>query len=273
MIARRALSLALALAPLVSCMPDVEQDAQPESFAAVVLDTATGTIPFPSDLALANLPPPGPLRDGLVAAMNAGGFPPTTFVTIPMGTYQRNPTTGVFERTPTPPAVDAATATAETVAFLRYDVNPPTPVEFTPVYGPTPQGANLLFLNHAPLAAGGRYVIALRAGGVRTTDGAGVVASLPFALIAPNKDLSLVVNQPPTGLTPLQVAQLEGGAPPAPPLGLRDFYALPLQWRFAGGTLWIPDDTSQTPLSPFAAVSTVFPSEELASIQTFEIAP
>jgi hypothetical protein len=272
MLRRRTVALAAALA--IACVPEVEQGSQPESFAVAVLDPATGTLPFPNDVALANLPPAGAQRDALVAIIAAGGFPAATPVTIPMLTFQRNATTGVFEPVlGTPPAVDASTATPQTVAFLRYDVSPPAPVPFTAVYGPTPQTANQLVLNHAPLAAGGRYVVALRAGGIRTADGGGVGASLPFALIAPNEDLSVFANQPPTGLTPAQLVLLEGGAPPAPPLGLRDFYALPLQWRSPGPALWIPDDTSATPLTPFAAVSTVFPSEEIASIQTFEIAP
>jgi hypothetical protein len=283
MVRRRAAALAAALAA-ASCVPEVEQDS-PEALVFAAFDPGTGQIPLPNDLALANLPPSGPVRTALEQVIRDGGFrvSQTQGVVIPFVTLSFQEATGAYRPETTPPAIDVATVTPSTVAFVQYDVTPPLVVDdFIAVYGSNAADPNDLVIVPRPesgaFVAGGRYVVALRGGanGVKTTDGRPVNALGPIALIAPNVDLTIPANTPP-GITAPELVALEGGTTQQP-LGLRDFYALPLEWNPVDSPPpgppfeppWTPAPASGL-VPPFDAVALVFPHEEIASIQTFEM--
>lgn len=308
----RAFPLA-ALAALLACLPDVEQTAQPNEIVLARFDTTTGVIPFPNDLALqsASTLPAGVTKTTLETFINAGGFPaavvtpPAGSVLIPVrafakaadGTYSAPGTAPVFDNT----ALNAAGA----IAFLRYDVNPPAQVPFQAQFAPqlpatSPvAGPAIVVAPTAALAAGGRYVVALRSG-IQTTDGRAIGADQAIALIAPNKDLATTPENRPPGLSDALAKRLDA---------VRQTFANPLPWTRIGapipGAAGICQQANQNPAAtapcwlpctptlaaavapaglckplangaaeaPFAAIDTVFPHQDVASIQTFNLAP
>jgi hypothetical protein len=291
---RRTLPLALALGSLAGC-PEVDQDGPPASVAVATFDPNTATIPLPNDLALRAAPPAGAggLQGELLRSfIAAGGFPADqeVAITIPIAVKTRQPD-GSYGNPTAPAALDLATVNDSTVALLRLDTDPvqrlqrctATPAA-APCFEPTYANGALTLRRNAPDGsrrwdAGGRYVVAVRGGGagVKTADGLALGADTPIALIAPNRDLSSAEFQPPGGLSAAQVATLEG---------LRSFYAQPRAWVPLNDAAACAPVTAPAPpavpcwapapgqgASAFDAVATVFPTAELASLQTFTAQP
>jgi hypothetical protein len=295
---RRAGPLALALS-LVACH-GVTQEPRPEK---VVLATfASPNIPLPNDLALNAVPtltaPELAAQKALLEAFNgAGGFPNDQEVSVsfPVHALKLDTATSTYVAD-SAPRIDPASvrdlrdATA-TVAVYRIDVSPPVRVDVDSDVGT----AGVLKLRKKADASGSRrwtpnarYVAAIRGGpsGVKGTNGLPVQADQAIALVAPNLDLSLRDNQPPGGLTPALVSQLES---------LRKALWQPLAWCnmpvlppavLALGLVpgWNPVASpslaalcSPAAVAPatsaFGAVQTAFAPGEVASIATFTVAP
>ncbi len=271
---RRAGSLAAAFA-LAACT-NVSQTTPPSTLVIATFDPTTSTIPLPNDLALQAAPslPAGAQQQLLQAFATAGGFPDDqeVAITIPLRTLTYDAATRLYT-TGTPPTVDLTTVTASTVTIQPLNAAAgAAPIAFDAVATP-----GLLTLRVKAAAdgsrhwkPGGRYAVAVRGGanGVKTTGGLPIAPDEPIALVAPDVTLLDKEHQPP-GFTAAQAAAAEG---------LRLLYATPLSWCVLGGA-WNP------PLPPapatacgaapassaFAAVSTAFPSTEIASIQTFGV--
>lgn len=295
---RRAGPLALALS-LVACH-GVTQEPRPEK---VVLATfASPNIPLPNDLALNAVPtltaPELAAQKALLEAFNgAGGFPNDQEVSVsfPVHALKLDTATGTYVAD-SAPRIDPASvrdqrdATA-TVAVYRIDVSPPVRVDVDSDVAT----AGVLKLRKKADASGSRrwtpnarYVAAIRGGpgGVKGTNGLPVQADQAIALVAPNLDLSLHDNQPPGGLTPALVSQLES---------LRKALWQPLAWCnmpvlppavLALGLVpgWNPVASpslaalcSPAAVAPatsaFGAVQAAFAPGEVASIATFTVAP
>ncbi|WP_242334016.1 MULTISPECIES: hypothetical protein [unclassified Anaeromyxobacter] len=271
---RRATILAAAVLA-AACTQSVEQNGPPD--VLVFASFSPPAIPLPNDLALQSAPtlPAGLQKELLQSFVVKGGFPSDqeVAITVPFHTSTRNVDDGTYSRSATPPSLDLKTVNESTVAVLKITAGA---AERIPVeVGGYANG--VLALRKVADAAGsrrwapGRYVAALRGGehGVKTTDGRAVAAERPIALVAQGVDLMSHENQPP-GITPAQVQQLSS-----------------LQALYAGSVGWKPVET-QTPsgltvlwqastvpgqLSAFAAVDTVFPHQEIASVQTFGTQP
>ncbi len=290
---RRAGTLALTLS-LVACN-SVTQEPRPEKL--VLATFASPNIPLPNDLALNAVPtltaPRLAAQKALLEAFNAaGGFPgdQEVAITIPVEALRLDASSNTYVAD-SAPAIDPASVTAATVAVFRFDVSPPVRVEVD--YDVTTAG--VLKLRKKADASGSRrwtpnarYVAAIRRGasGVKTTGGLPVEAAQAIALVAPNLDLSLRDNQPPGGLTPALVAQVES---------LRKALWQPLPWcnmpaqtavMTAAGFVpgWNPvaatalaSSCNPAPVIPttsaFGAVSVAFAPAEVASIATFTVAP
>jgi hypothetical protein len=295
---RRAGILALTLS-LAACT-EVKQEPRPDTL--VLAAFASPNIPQPSDLALNAMPtltaPQYAAQRSFLLALNtAGGFPndQEVAITIPVEAKKLDAATNTFVAD-TAPTIDPASVTdttdaTTTVAVYRIDVSPPArvAVDFDV------STAGVLKLRKKADAsgsrrwiAGARYVAAVRGGasGVKATSGIALGASLPVALIAPNMNLALSENQPPGGLTPALVTQLEQ---------LRAFYWTAVPWcnmpalppaATALGLVagWNPVAVpslaaacSPAPVVPttsaFGAVSAAFAPAEVASITTFTVAP
>jgi hypothetical protein len=274
MLHRRAPILAILAVLAAACTEEVEQNGAPDEVVIASFDPATATIPLPNDLALQASPtlPAGVQKELLQSFVVKGGFPSDqeVAITVPIRTFTRDAETGEYSPSTTPPSLDLTTLNEGTVAVVKVA---PGAAERVPVeVGGYANGA--LTIRKVPVNgsrrwAPGRYVAALRGGehGVKTTDGRAIGAQDIIALVAQDADLSNPENQPPGGLRPAQVTQLNQ---------LKSLYANPVDWNgapAANPTAWQPGAPAQGQLSAFAAVDTVFPHEELASIQTFETQP
>lgn len=279
-----ALALAAAAAALVSGCKKVDREPSPNDF--VVAAFASPVIPNPNDLSLAAIPtlPASAQRTLLQAFANAGGFPSDQAVslTIPFIRYAYDP--GQNRYVPHAIQIDPATVTsaaggAATFAVLKVD-DSGTPVaitdwEFDPAGSVTAMDGGSWALAIRSKVVGpagygnrrwapGRYVFAIRGGpnGVKTLDGRAVGPD--FAVQAALQGLSLDNPQHvPIGTPADKMALLEN---------VRKALFVPLDWSLAGGA-WQPTGTWSATSSPYAAVNSVFPAEELASFGTFEIAP
>ena len=310
MFVRRSVLLAVAGVLATAACRDVEQRDPAPILVLATFDPGqpgvrAATIPLPNDLALRGAPfQTGATQAGLLGLIDLGGWPDDYSnaawsqiqgIAIPIRAQAFNPATGAYVPAAPPTDIDADTLTERTVAIVRMSDATPTVLRAARVAfsRPSDEVGAVAFLvlrpagdDGIPLAEfpAGRYVVALRGGsnGVHALVGEDRIpleADLPIALIAPNRDLSQPENQPPGGLDEAQITSLET---------LRASFALPLDWtRVADettcrtntpipeavaypGRCWLPaPSTAITPA--FAAVAQVFPHEEIASIQTFEI--
>lgn len=308
MLVRRSVLLALAGVLAAAGCHDVSQQEPAPVIVVATFDPGQpgvrpATIPVPSDLALQGAPglPAGATRTALFQLITLGGWPPTVSawspqgIAIPLRTEVFDAGTGTYSSGAPPAELDLATVNASTVAIVRLN-NPATRVDFstiTPVYA---SGA-LVLAPTGGVINPGRYVVAVRGGanGVKAlVDGQPVPleADQAIALIAPNKDLSQPQNQPPGGLEAAQVAALERlrgtfavgmdwnrvAVPAAPSPTNPDPCLLALGVSPPEGACWLPPipalgGTLPTPdiTAAFTGVDQVFPHEEIASIQTFEV--
>jgi hypothetical protein len=268
----------------------------------LTLQAATCT-PASQALSGCALPPPipQPTLGALQAFATAGGYPalappanavpfPITIQFIEKAVTSSPSCVPAANATPPFPDIDPTTVTASTLALVRYDTGTPTQVPFT-VASYDPATGVLTVIPTAgwdhPAPLGGRYVAALRSGstGVKTSTGQPVViaAQTSAFLISQDEDLTKAESQ---GFleTCLQepvltrtAAQLEA---------LRQVYSTPRFWTnvvsppFPATLGWTPVPPSSLPSplpvtlpSAFAALDTVFPHREIATIQTFVIAP
>jgi len=273
---RRASILTAVAVVSAACTESVEQDGQPDE--VIIASFSPPAIPLPNDLALQGAPTlsPGIQQELLQSFVVKGGFPSDqeVAIAIPFRTSRRN-ADGTYSPGPAPASLDLSTVNGSTVAVVKVA---PGAAERIPVeVGGYANGT--LTLRKVAAADGsrrwapGRYVAALRGGanGVKASDGREIGAEQAIALVAQNVDLTNRENQPPGGLVAAQVAQLSQ---------LQGFFARPLDLNGvetptpAGNVvLWQPGAPAQGQLSALAAVDTVFPHQELASIQTFETQP
>ncbi len=300
MSARRLSLLAIPLA-LAGC-PSVTKQPPPDVVELVTFDSTRGVIPLPNDLALQATPglPASALKELLQVFVTAGGFPSDQEVPITVTLRAVHRTAdGTYEALDVED-VDATTVTSSTVAVVRVDGSAPEVIasEFGGFTKSTDAATGKLVgtltirrqagsdgsRRWATSAGGGRYVVALRGGGkgIKTTTGRAIFADAAMALIAPNENLAVTENQPP-GLSPDEAAALEQ---------LRGLYANPIPWcnlpsapyplvagwnpivntALAAGCA-APALPSVPSADAFAAVDSVFPHAELASIQTFGVDP
>jgi hypothetical protein len=291
MFLRRIGPLSLALAALAGCH-DVSQ--RPVKSEVVIAVYASPSIPAPNDLVLQAVPtlPAGALKDLLQSFVSAGGFPadqaPT--LTVPLKLYTWDATQSVYVPSSTPPAIDPTTLKDGTIALLKVDESPAKAIGVEAAATQTPGSIALVPKADATGSrrlAPGRYVFAVRGGdsGARTTTGTPVGADLPIALTIPNKDLTILSNQPPNqppgGIPAPEVQQLET---------IRALLWQPVAWgtlpAAVTGTvdLWIPCSsfpggvprpaTCDATITPaYSAVDAAFPHAEVASIAAFQIAP
>jgi dienelactone hydrolase len=269
-------SLTLALVLLVPACRDVTQQAPAQQL--VIATFVSPSIPTPNDLALQAVSSlAGTQQELLQSFIERGGFPSDQEVpvTVPIKALAFDPARNAYADTAAP-TVDVATITPQTVAVLKVDGGRIVVVDTEA--GPAAPGT--IVVRKKADATGsrrwapGRYVFALRGGanGVKTTAGVAVAPDTAIALTIPNKDLTKPENQPPGGLSADQVKQLES---------LGAVLWNPLDWAAtgaAGSKVWAPCAAGtgcQTgTISPaYAAVDSVFPHTEAASIATFGIAP
>jgi hypothetical protein len=185
----------------------------------------------------------------------------------------------------------------------------PTLVAYSPVTAIPGAGAIILrpglpscSTPDACLLPPGRYVVAIRGGrhGVQMLGEDGTTripleADRPIAIVAANKDLSVEENRPPRpdGTTEEEFEELmarletlrgtfavgmDWNAVDVPPEPAPDPCLLVLGVSPPEGVCWLPPipqlgGTLPTPgvTAAFAAVNEIFPHEEIASIQTFEV--
>ncbi len=307
MLVRRSVLLALAGVLAAAGCRDVDQRDPVPVLVLATFDPGepgerAATIPIPNDLALQGAPglPLGETRDALFDLIGFGGWPPPTSmwapvqgVVIPLRTEVFQPD-GSYAPAAAPAELDLSTVDASTVAIVRLN-EPPTVV---PPATPAVYAGGALILN--PVGgtfAPGRYVVAVRGGasGVKAiVDGEAVPlqADRPIALVAPNRDLSQPENRPPR---PAGVSEEDFDAQLARLETLRGTFAVGMDWGRVDigavcqaalgvtppeGECWLPpipapplDQPLPTPgmTAAFAGVDLVFPHEELASIQTFEV--
>jgi len=247
------------------------------------------------------LPPPipQPTLGDLQALVAAGGYPALVSATVPFPItiqfIEKAVTSSpscvpAANATPAFPDIDPTTVTPSTLALVRYDTGTPVQVPFTVASYVATTGVITViptagWAHPAPL--GGRYVAALRSGstGVKTSTGQPVViaAQTSAFLVSQGKDLTKAENQ---GLlrTCLQDPVLTATA--AQLEALRQVYSTPRFWTnvvsppFPATLGWTPVPPSSLPSplpvtlpSAFAALDSVFPHGEIATIQTFVIAP
>lgn len=308
MLVRRFAVLALAGVLAAAGCRDVEQRDPAPILALAAFDPGqfpdrAATIPLPNDLALRAAPYAGPLSATFFGYIDAEGLPeafsgwaPFPGIAVPVWAQSFDEESGAYAPSSLPTGIDTTTITGETAALLRVSDETPEPIPVAMVQlVPTEDAAYMVIRpvgEAGPLTSlpAGRYVFALRGGanGVHVLfDDVRVPleADRAIALIAPNRDLTQRENQPPVpeGVTDeqfqAQMAQLEA---------LRGGYALPLDWGRiddettcrAGvpipaavafpGRCWLPAPSTEI-LPAFTAVDLVFPHEEIASIQTFEV--
>lgn len=311
MFVRRSVLLALAGVLAAAGCHDVSQSDPAPVLVLATFDPGQpgvrpATIPLPNDLALQGAPglPAGATRTGLFQLITLGGWPPPLSswsplpgIVIPIRTEVFDAATGTYAPGAPPTALDLDTVNASTVAIVGLNGSATQVTLALPaVYAP----GSLILAPAGGVFAPGRYVVAVRGGpnGVKAlVDGQPVPleADSAIALIAPNKDLSQPQNQPPrpAGVTPeqfeAQMARLET---------VRGTFAVAMDWNRVAvpaapapdpcllalgvsppeGACWLPPipalgGTLPTPgiTAAFAGVDMVFPHEEIASIQTFEV--
>ena len=284
----------LALAFSITACQGVTQEPKPEKL--VLATFASPNIPLPNDLALNSAPtltaPQLAAQKALLEAFNAGGgFPSDQEVSIsfPISAVKLDPASGAY-LADAAPLIDAASVGSGTVAVFRVDVSPPVRVDVD--VDVSSAGAVKLRKQASATGSrrwtpGARYVAALRGGasGLKA-GGLPLTADTAITLVLPNMDLSLPGNQPPGGLTPALVTQLEGlrknlwlplgwcNMPALPPsvlaLGLRP------GWNPVASAALAPlcSPAAILPVaSPFETISVAFPHAETASILTFTVAP
>lgn len=224
-------------------------------------------------------------------------------IAVPVRAEAYDEATGAYAPTAAPAAIVPETVNASTVAIVRLDGGSPAVVPPALVgYSVPATTVGYLVLrpsdgtNPVAVLPPGRYVVAVRGGpdGVQTVVGEDRVpleADRAIALVTPDRDLTERDNQPPGGLAPDQIERLER---------LRGSFAVGMDWNrndVAGGLVclaalgvtaaqlpenrcWlppIPTPPMNQPLptpdvtAAFAGVDLVFPHEEIASIQTFEV--
>jgi hypothetical protein len=292
--ARRSASLVVLAAAAVLAAGCRDVNKRSPSGQVVVAAFTSAVIPTPNDLALQATPslPASAQRNLLQSFVDADGFPvdQAPSLTVPLSAYDWDAATHAYVAAAAPPAVDAASVTADTAALFRLDVTPPLRVD---VEASASQADGALTLVPRADASGsrrlppGRYVFAVRGGAHGVTAGGGlpVAADLPVALTAPNKNLADPANQPPGGLTPAQIVQLET---------TRALLWNPVAWlpaNLGSGNVWIPClpsvlASAPAPLqaactaangavssSAYAAIDAAFPHGEVVSIAAFQIAP
>ncbi|HEY6003613.1 MAG TPA: hypothetical protein VIV57_12120 [Anaeromyxobacter sp.] len=245
---------ALLFALVAACAQEVTHEAGPAFVDYSVFDPATSEIPLPNDLALASAAtlPPGAQTDLLIAFATQGGFPNDIEV----------PVTIDFTRTPvgpgasTAPAIDAATLrpigdpAGTTVALFKITTSGPVPAAYdVGAVALTQSGSKTTLHLRAPQAAdgsrnweaGAHYALAVRGGkdGVKTTDGHEIHPMPAMFLLLAGKNLADPANQ---SLLPDPSAgeQLE--------------------------------QIRQSYLPVFNFLDNLFPSSDVANIQTFQIA-
>jgi hypothetical protein len=303
MLTRRALVLALAAASF-ACT-DAKQDGAPEELVTVALYSpprdpqncaappAAPSIPLPNDVALQRVHtlPDGLQKELLLSFIGNGGWPSdqATPITLPIFRRTRNAATGAYVAAVGPSGLDTTTLDETRVAVLRIEGTTVERVPFTASYTAPAAGAPAgtpgvlrITPTGSRWAAGSQFVAAIRGGdhGVKTSNGTPLGADSPIALIAPDKDLSIKEYQP-LGAIPDSACSAPGTADEIATLEtLRRLYGQPQQWGqvadvptctdVAGGApCWLPGEPPAAKPSAFDAVATVFPHEEIASIQTF----
>jgi pimeloyl-ACP methyl ester carboxylesterase len=290
---RRSGILALAVVLAAGCSKSVSQRAPAQKVYLAAFDPTTATVPLPNDLALQAAPtlPAGVTRELLFTYIDGGGWPGDQSIAIPIRTIAYDAANNRYVPSSEPaPGIDPTTVNARTIAIVRVSDSPPTVLEPQVLaYAPDPANPAIGVLRIRPVEglAVGRYAVALRGGGagVKTSDGQPIGPDQAIALLAPDKDLTIPENQPTGGLQPAQVAQLEQ---------LRFLFDKGLDWApvpslptcqaalgaaitvSPGGSCWLPPlppgTVSSGVTAAFQAVDLVFPHDQLASIQTFEIA-
>ncbi len=225
-------------------------------------------------------------------------------IAVPVTAQAFDDAEGEYAAAAAPTGIDTATIDETTVALVRLSDASPTPIPVAMVQFARPSDAAGFMVfrpvgDEGPVAllAPGRYVFAVRGGpnGVHAlfdTERVPLDADRPIALVAPNRDLSQAENRPPrpAGVSPedfdAQMARLET---------LRGTFAVGMDWSRVEigavclaalgvtppeGRCWLPPipapPLSQPLPTPgmtaaFAGVDLVFPHEEIASIQTFEV--
>jgi hypothetical protein len=247
---------ALLFALVAACAKDVTPEASPAFVDYSVFDPSTGAIPLPNDLALASAStlPAGAQRDLLIAFATQGGFPNDIEV----------PITVDFTRTPVGPGASTATAidpaslrpigvADPNLALFKITTSGPVPAAFDTSPGAialTQSGSKTTLRLRAPEAAdgsrnweaGAHYALAVRGGpkGVKTTDGHEIFPMPAMFLLLAGKNLADPANQSLLP-DPSAGAQLE--------------------------------QIRQSYLPVFNFLDNIFPSREVANIQTFQIAP
>jgi len=250
---RRTATLLLALA--AACAKDVKPETVPASIDYSVFDPSASAIPLPNDLALLSAPglAESAQKDLLLAFAAQGGFPNDIEVPISIE-FTRRPVGAGADSAPTldlttirPPGTTHVDG--PTLALFRADVFPPVPAAYE-VAGQSVSGTKTTLTLRNPAAAdgsrnwvaGAQYVVAVRGGrdGVKT-EGGGEIRPMPtMYLLLQGKNLADPANQSllPDAAAGAQLEQLR-----------------------------------QNYLPAFQVVDGVFPSRELANLQTFEIAP
>jgi dienelactone hydrolase len=241
----------LLLALVASCARSVGHEATPESVDSSVFDPANGAVPLPNDLALTTAPtlPDGAQKDLLLAFAAQGGFPNDIEVPITID-FTR---TAVGSGATSAPTLDLSTVTPATVVLLKLGALGAAPAAYDTSPGAVTQtqsGSRTTLHLRAPKAAdgsrnwepGAHYAVAVRGGpnGVKTADAQQIHASPTMYLLLAGKNLADPANQ----------ALL-----PDPSLGP------------------VLEALRQSYLPVFMVVDAVFPSRELANLQTFQIAP
>jgi hypothetical protein len=295
MLLRRIVPVALAAAALAAaaCQPSVSNQSPPATvpFAVSFPDASDGTQafqpPVPNDLVLqaaTSAAPPvvSPAQLALLKAFaQGGGFPNDQEVPIQIQFFAVKPDPKGGAPTPAPfPDLDTATITASTLAVVRVDTSTPTVVPFdvAPADYDATKGVLTIHNKLDPATGtrwwptgpgGGRYVVALRGGnqGVKTKAGDAVAAQTAALLVSQDKDLTQPENQG------LLATQADPAAAARRLETIRQLYAKPVAWTFAGAPGWVPAPVTGNQPSALAAIDKAFPHRELASLQTFVIDP
>lgn len=271
MLQRRATILAAAVLA-AACTETIDEQAPAAS--AVVASYSSPNIPTPNDLALAaaGTLPEGPGRQFLQMLAAQGGFPadqaPT--LTVPISAVTYDAAAGDYVPAATRPTVDVSTVTPETFALFKLGGGTAVRVETEPLPAASQVPGEIRVVKTADASGSrrlepGRYVFAARGGasGVKTTDGLPLTPDAAVALTVQNVDLSNRENQPPGGIPPATLAQVQT---------IQSALWQPLDWNTAGESGWAPAPDPQI-VPAYQAIDAAFPQEEVASIATFEIAP
>jgi len=291
---------ALLVLVAVACQPSVPSQSPPSTVAYAVSfpssADATGAFspPTPNDLVLESansLAPSATLPAAQIALLKAfvqgGGWPNDQEVPIQIQFFAVtvSPTGGAPTAAPFPD-IDTTTITPSTLALLRYDPNvaKPTPIAFevAPTDYDAATGVLTIHKTVDPTTGTrwwptgpngpGRYVVALRGGsnGVLTKGGQQIAPQVSTFLMAQDEVLTEAQNQGLLSTQPnpaLLAEQLEA---------LRQLFANPVGWTTVPATAttpsaWEPGPPPTGLVAPLAAIDTVFPHRQIASLQTFVV--